>query len=103
MQGEADMTAGTELRRFFAGRIHRILIQDVPEQDKVCEFDCPHSECGEAKWRTCENRLNPLSQPQRPIAIQHRQLLNHIAGLWPYLLIATSVFGFVYLLWPAVR
>ena len=97
------MTGGTELRRFLWQRINRMLIHDVPEQDKVCEFDCPHSECSAAKWRTCENRLNPLSQPQRSVAIEQRPLLNHIAGLWPYLLIATSIVGFVYLLWPATR
>ena len=97
------MTGGTEFRRSLWQRINRTLIQDVPEQDKVCEFDCPHLECAAAKWRTCENRLNPRSKPQKTIAIRQRPLLNHIAGLWPYVLIATSILGFVYILWHAAR
>ena len=97
------MRGGTELRRSLWQRFRRTLIQDVPEHDKVCEFDCPHLECATAKWRTCENRLNPLSPPRRTIAIKQRPLLNHIAGLWPYLLIATSIGGFVYVFWPGAR
>jgi hypothetical protein len=97
------MTGQIELRRSLWQRIKRTLIQDVPKQDKVCEFDCSHLECAAAKWGTCENRQNPLSQPQETITIKQRPLLNHIAGLWPYLLIATSIVGFVYILWPAAR
>ena len=91
------MTGQTDRRRSLWQRISA-LTQDVPEQDKVCEFDCPHVECTTAKWRTCENRLNPLTQPHETIAIQ-RSLFNRIAGFWPYFLVAISATGFAYLCW----
>lgn len=99
------MTAQTELRRSLWQRITGIVIQDVPEQDELCEFDCPHLECSTPKWRTCENRLrdlwiNSLSQSRQATVTRQEPLSKHIAGLWPYLLIAASIVGFAYAFWP---
>jgi len=33
------------------------MIQDVPEDDAVCEFDCPKGQCTVGEWKTCETRL----------------------------------------------
>ncbi len=33
------------------------MIQDVPEDDAVCEFDCRKGQCTVGVWKTCESRL----------------------------------------------
>ena len=33
------------------------LIQDVPEEIAVCEFDCRETDCSMERWISCERRL----------------------------------------------
>jgi len=39
--------------RFFMDQ----LIQDAPEADALCEFDCDKEQCTLGEWQTCERRL----------------------------------------------
>ena len=55
------MPGETTLHRWLWQHIRSALTQEVPEQDGLCEFDCPHLQCSMAKWRSCENRLRDLS------------------------------------------
>jgi len=34
------------------------IIGEVPEEDALCEFDCPRLQCSEGEWETCERRLD---------------------------------------------
>lgn len=100
------MTGQAELRRSLWQRIKGVVIQDVPEPDELCEFECPHLECTASKWRTCDNRLRDLwvnsqSQLHQTAVTKQGPLFKRIAGLWPYLLIATSIVGFAYAFWAA--
>jgi hypothetical protein len=38
------------------------LVQEVPEQLSVCEFDCPNNECTISDWVGCELRQQALLQ-----------------------------------------
>ncbi len=33
-------------------------VQDVPEGDAVCEFDCPKDKCTLGEWKACERRVH---------------------------------------------
>lgn len=37
--------------------VKRHIVDDVPEDLAVCEFDCPYSECNQAIWSACERRI----------------------------------------------
>jgi hypothetical protein len=39
--------------RFFMNQ----LVQDAPEADMLCEFDCRKEQCTVGEWQTCERRL----------------------------------------------
>jgi hypothetical protein len=41
------------------------LIQSVPEEDALCEFDCRKPQCGVAEWSTCERRLQAVAAQLR--------------------------------------
>jgi hypothetical protein len=34
------------------------IVQDVPESNGLCEYDCRRLECSHGEWETCERRLN---------------------------------------------
>jgi hypothetical protein len=38
------------------------IVQEVPEQLSVCEFDCPNNECTISDWVGCELRQQALLQ-----------------------------------------
>lgn len=47
------------------------LVQDVPGDIAVCEFDCRKLQCTMGEWETCERRLEKAAQqakikPPRP-------------------------------------
>jgi len=64
------------LRRWLASKI----VQDVPEDSALCEFDCERGQCTHQEWATCDRRINkaagelwpaaptPPSQPPPPTA-----------------------------------
>ncbi len=34
------------------------IVQDVPEDCELCEFDCRKPQCTRSEWQSCERRLN---------------------------------------------
>lgn len=51
------MTAQAKPRPSLWQRIKRSVVQDVPVEDGLCQFDCPHSQCQTDHWQTCDNRI----------------------------------------------
>ena len=45
------------LARFAWEWFRRQIVEDVPEGDAVCEFDCRKLQCRAGEWETCERRL----------------------------------------------
>jgi hypothetical protein len=43
------------------------LIQDVPEVDALCEFDCRKLQCTSEEWASCERRLHKAAGELMPI------------------------------------
>jgi hypothetical protein len=41
------------------------IIQDVPEDIALCEFDCRKSQCLMGEWENCERRLERLQDYRR--------------------------------------
>lgn len=61
--------------RSLSGRFGRwvagLIVQDVPEGDAICEFDCQRAQCTEEEWAHCERRISkaagelwPGAEPQ---------------------------------------
>jgi len=40
------------------------VVQDVPPEISVCEFECRHLECAHGEWETCANRLRGMDPPK---------------------------------------
>lgn len=34
------------------------IVQPVPEQDALCEYDCRKGQCSEGEWADCDRRLH---------------------------------------------
>ena len=56
---------------FSVSRMHRWItdqiIEDIPCEIAVCEFDCRKTQCSSAEWETCERRTGaPGQPPQKP-------------------------------------
>ena len=63
--GLVTATAGGSIAGFnrgaaMIGRLLNNLIQEVPEELSVCEFDCPYTECTVKDWVECELRHHPM-------------------------------------------
>ena len=43
----------TKLWRWIKNRI----VQDVPEEVALCEFECHKQQCTEREWQTCARRI----------------------------------------------
>jgi hypothetical protein len=43
--------------------LSRQLVQDVPDEVSVCEYECNRTDCRIGQWNTCEKRLYPVSDP----------------------------------------
>ncbi len=37
------------------------LVQDVPSEDAMCEFDCRKRQCKLGQWKNCERRIKGMS------------------------------------------
>lgn len=46
------------LRKQLLQRLKDQIVQEVPEADALCEFDCRKQQCKEGEWATCERRLH---------------------------------------------
>ncbi len=44
-------------------RVMGNLVQSVPEELAVCEFDCSAVECSQKKWENCPRRLSAEESP----------------------------------------
>ena len=38
------------------------IVQDVPEENAICEFDCRKPQCTFEQWLSCERRLQGVAQ-----------------------------------------
>jgi len=54
--------------------LRRQVVEDVPAEDALCEFDCRKPDCAVGEWQTCERRLQnaagELMPPQEPASEQ---------------------------------
>ena len=41
------------------------IVQEVPPEMSVCEFECKHLECTQGHWDTCKNRLRGIDPTDR--------------------------------------
>ena len=48
------------------------IIQDVPEDIALCQFDCRKGQCSHGEWETCERRLSRAGSELMP-ALENRQ------------------------------
>lgn len=48
------------------GWLRRQIVDDVPEGDAVCEFDCRKLQCNVGEWETCERRLRQAAGELMP-------------------------------------
>lgn len=46
----------------FRSRLMSHLIQMVPEESAICEFDCSKTECSDHEWKHCKRRLDSLKK-----------------------------------------
>ena len=46
-------------------RFRSKVIQDVPEDIQLCEFDCRKSQCAMGDWEKCERRLRSIAQTRK--------------------------------------
>jgi len=42
------------------------IVQDVPKDIALCEFDCRKEQCREDEWATCERRLSAAAGELKP-------------------------------------
>jgi len=42
------------------------VVQDVPKDISVCEFDCRKEQCLQDEWETCERRLSGAAGQLKP-------------------------------------
>ena len=45
------------------------IIQDIPEDCAVCEFDCRKTQCTQDQWMLCSRRLDALRASEQVKAI----------------------------------
>jgi hypothetical protein len=56
------------------GWLRRQVVEDVPADDALCEFDCRKPECSVGEWENCDRRLQKaageLMPAQKPASDQ---------------------------------
>ncbi len=53
---EAKLNTKSPIRRIWRW-LHNQMVQDVPEDSALCEFDCRKGQCTMEEWENCERRL----------------------------------------------
>ena len=43
-----------------------MVVQDVPNENEACEFECRTLECTFGEWKTCESRLRTAARRRIP-------------------------------------
>lgn len=51
-------------------RIKESLVQTVPEEIAICEFNCGHNQCSPREWKHCLRRLT--AQRERETMAAHQ-------------------------------
>ena len=41
------------------------IVQDVPDDVALCEFDCLKGQCRHGEWANCERRLSDVAESER--------------------------------------
>ncbi len=49
------------------------VVQDTPEDDALCEFDCRKEQCTLGEWKTCERRLQRAAGELMPPTAQRQK------------------------------
>jgi hypothetical protein len=62
----AENTPMTALRRLWR-RLSNELVQDVPEEIALCEFDCRKLQCTYEEWASCPRRLGKAEGELSPV------------------------------------
>jgi hypothetical protein len=69
-QGQKTESTGHRLWEF----VKRQIVDEVPEEFAICEFDCREIRCMPNEWNTCELRIQngagelfPVSKPRKPL------------------------------------
>lgn len=60
--------AKTSMMSRFGRWLKRAVVQDVPDEVALCEFDCRKKQCLRGDWSTCERRLETLADRNRGAA-----------------------------------
>jgi hypothetical protein len=47
-------------------RLRAHVVDEVPDDLALCEFDCRRPQCAEAEWETCERRLRGAAGTLNP-------------------------------------
>ncbi|QJE95389.1 hypothetical protein [Luteolibacter luteus] len=64
---ETEPTLVRDYRVPLLERLKENLVQTVPEEIAVCEFDCDHEECSPREWKHCLRRLT--ARNKQPSAV----------------------------------
>jgi len=71
---DKDARGGSmRLLRIIGDWVRRQMIDEVPEGDALCEFDCRKPQCHEGEWASCERRLQRAAgelMPEKKAAVE---------------------------------
>lgn len=56
------------------------IIQPVPQESAVCEFDCRKQQCSMGEWANCDRRLNKAAGELMPPSKELRPALREPAA-----------------------
>ena len=61
-----EKSKGNQLAPRFWRWLRDQIIQEVPEDSALCEFDCRKEQCTMGEWESCERRLNKAAGELMP-------------------------------------
>jgi len=68
MRANRDASRGPSMFFRFWSWIKAQIVQDVPPEIALCEFDCSRAQCTQAEWATCPRRLQSLARSEGAMA-----------------------------------
>ncbi len=74
VHGSKPASLFRRLRRWLTKRV----IQEVPGDIALCEFDCRKQQCTIEEWTTCERRISGASGELKPPTVTGRDELGAI-------------------------
>jgi hypothetical protein len=66
-RGAKQTERASPFRRFLQW-VKNQIVQDVPKNIALCEFDCRKGECRMDEWESCERRLSGAANELKPRA-----------------------------------